>query len=189
MATVLPAQVIIVGAFKTEIVALFLVDHANHEARQFLVGSGAAYLLGCHDAALVFATVENDELLHFPVFREGDVACNEVMAVLFGLAFSEVFLPFLGVAFGEEVGHLLAKRVDVVGQKDGVDGLVVEKDIEQGDGGGHQLAIAGEDVATRGFQLPDAVFALLGQFDEFLAVAGLHHDDFHDDGDAEDEDE
>ena len=73
LSTVLTSQVVVIGAFKAEEVALLLVGHAQHEAGEVFVGMLAANLLVDDEAVLVEATVEDDELLHLAQFRLCDV--------------------------------------------------------------------------------------------------------------------
>ena len=186
---VLSFQILVVGALDAEIIAFLLVGHAKHEAGQFLIGMLAADLLFLDDAALVDATVEDDERLHLAQLGLRDVEGNLVVAILLGLAFGEESLPLGGVALREKPSHLTAQRVDVVGEKSRIHGLVVEIDVIQRNRGGHELAVARENVAARGFQRPHSVFALLGSFQQFAVVLGLHHDDLGDDGHAENQDQ
>ena len=139
--TVLPFEVVVVGAFDAEIVAFLFVGHAEHEAGEFLIGMVAADFLFGDDAAFEDALVENDELLHLTQFRLGDVQRDFIVTVLLGLAFGKEGLPLRGVSFREEAGHLAAERVDVFGKENGVDGFIVEVDVVKRDGDGHQLTV------------------------------------------------
>ena len=141
-APILTFEVVVVSTFQAEIVALLFVGHAKHEAGEFFVGLVAAQFLLVDDAATVGTQSEDDELLHLAEVGLRDVQCNLIVAVLFSDAFGEESLPLGWGSLGQQLRHLNAERVDVFGQIGRVDGFIVEKDIVDGDGGGHQLTVA-----------------------------------------------
>ena len=54
----------------------------------------------------------------------------------------KILVKLVRGSLGQQLRHLNAERVDVFGQEGRVDGFIVEKDIVDGYGGGHQLTVA-----------------------------------------------
>ena len=148
LSAVLSSEVVIVCALKTEKVALLLVGHAKHKTGQILIGMFTSNLLFDNDTTFVDTTVKDDKTLHLAQFRLGNVQCYLIVTVLFGLAFGEESLPLGSITLRKQLCHLYAKRIDVFGQNNRVNCLVIEKDIIERDGGCHQLPISRKDVAT-----------------------------------------
>ena len=136
----------VTGAFEAHDEAV--VDIAYGADGQRAIGVYAfEFGLRLGESAFEVALVEDGELFHLAVLSEGDVEVDEEIASPVGFGFDEAFFPPGGVAFREQVGQLLAQQVDIGVEEAVVDDLRVDAHLEDGDVGGEQAAVVGQDIA------------------------------------------